>query len=111
VLYVVWSNNFGEFYKHVNSRIQYRTLIGALLDSNGTVITSDFVKANMFNNFYATIGVVDDGKISSCPSMELASVLDTVVFTETDITLTISKLKPNLSCGPDNLPPVYCSKK
>ena len=119
MLYVVWSNNLGEFYKHVNSRIQYRTLIGALpdsngtalLDSNGTVITSDFVKANMFNNFYATIGVVDDGKISSCPSMELASVLGTVVFTETDITLTISKLKPNLSCGPDNLPPVYCSKK
>jgi len=56
----------------------------------------------MFNNFYATTSVVDDGKISSCPSMELTSVLDTVVFTETDIVLAISKLKPNLSCGPDN---------
>jgi len=57
----------GKFYKHVNSRIQYQTPIGALLNSNGTVITSNSVKANMFNNFYATTSVVDDGKISSCP--------------------------------------------
>jgi len=34
----------------------------------------------MFNNFFATTGVVGDGKILSCPSMELTSVLDTVVF-------------------------------
>jgi len=103
-------NNLGEFYKHVNSRIQYRTPINALLNSNGTVITSESVKANMFNNFYATTGVVDDGKISSCRSMELTSVLDTVVFSETDIILAISKLKPNLSCGPDNLLPVLFKK-
>jgi len=82
-----------------------------LIPSPGIVITSDSVKANMFDNFYATTGVVDDGKISSFPSMELTSVLDTVVFTETDIILAISKLKlTSLSCGPDNLPPVLFKK-
>ena len=37
---------------------------------------------NMLNDFYATVGVVDDGKILSCTDMELSSVLDTVVFTK-----------------------------
>jgi len=46
------------------------------------VVTSDFIKANMFNNFYATTGVVHDGKILFCLNMESPNVLDTIVFTE-----------------------------
>lgn len=107
---VVNSKNLGEFYKYVNNRTKYRTPIGALINGDGVVVTSDPVKANMLNDFYATVGVVDDGKILSCTDMELSSVLDTVVFTKADIIRAISKLKPNLSCGPDNLPPLLFKK-
>ena len=79
---VICSNYLGAFYRHINSCIQYRTPICAYVNNNSMVVTSDFIKANMFNNFYATTGVVHDGKILFCLNMESPNVLDTIVFTE-----------------------------
>lgn len=104
--HIIRSNNLGLFYRHINNRIQYRTHIGALIDSTGVVATSDKVKANMFNNYYASVGVTDDGKIPSCSYITVTDVLETVSFTKSSIIFAINKLKPNLSSGPDNLPPL-----
>ena len=62
---VILSNNLGMFYKYVNNRISYRSTIGALIGENDrpTIVTSDSDKANMFNEYYASVGVVDDGII------------------------------------------------
>ena len=104
--HIIRSNNLGLFYRHINSRIQYRAPIGALIDSTGAVVTSDKIKANMFNNYYASVGVKDDGKIPSCTYNTVTDILETVSFTESSIIFAINKLKPNLSSGPDNLPPL-----
>jgi len=104
--HIIRSNNLGLFYRHINSRIQYLAPIGALIDSTGAVVTSDKIKANMFNNYYASVGVKDDGKkIPSCTYNTVTVILKTVSFTESSIIFAINKLKPNLSSGPDNLPP------
>ena len=60
----------------------------------------------MFNNYYASVGVKDDGKIPSCTYNTVTDILETVTFTESSIIFAINKLKPNLSSGPDNLPPL-----
>jgi len=59
----------------------------------------------MFNNYYASVGVKDDGKIPSCTYNTVTDILETVTFTESSIIFAINKLKPNLSSGPENLPP------
>jgi len=81
---IVHANNFGLFYKHINSRLQHRCPIGAFINHSGDVITSDEVKANIFNEYFATTGVVDDGKIPVCHPTVLKRTLETVIFTETD---------------------------
>ena len=40
----------------------------------------------------------------------VSSILETVRFTEGDIIAAINKLKPNLSSGPDRLPPMLFKK-
>ena len=77
-----------------------------MIGDNGEVVTSDVIKANMFNEHYATVGVIDDGNIYTCPHIELTSIVETVIFNEHDILVAANKLKPNLSTGPDGLPPL-----
>ena len=103
--HIIRSNNLGLFYRHINSRIQYRAPISALTGSTGIVVTSDRTKANTFNNYFASVGVKDDGKIPFCSFITVTDLLETVSFTESSIIFAINKLKPNLSSGPDNLPP------
>ena len=57
---VIESNNLGTFYKYVNMRISYRSGIGALTDNFGDVITDDVRKANMFNDYFESVGTVDN---------------------------------------------------
>jgi len=94
------------FYKYVNNRISYRSTIGALVDENDTIITSDSSKANMFNVYYASVGVVDDGIVPPCPDVAVKSTTENVRFDEVSVLPAIHKVKPNLSAGPDGLPPL-----
>jgi len=96
------------FYKHINSRIAYRKPIGTLVDDSGNAVTSDQSKATIFN--YATAGKTDNGLIPVYDTVSVNSILETISFTETDIIVAINKLKPNLSAGPDRLPPLFFKK-
>jgi len=107
---VIEANNIGLFYKHINSRIAYRKPIGTLVDDSGNAVTSDQSKATIFNNYYATAGKTDNGLIPVYDTVSVNSILETISFTETDVIVAINKLKPNLSAGPDRLPPLFFKK-
>jgi len=94
------------FYKYVNSCISYRSTIGALVDENDTIVTSDSDKANMFNVYYASVGVADDGIVPPCPNVAVKSTNENIRFDEVSVLAAIHKVKPNLSAGPDGLPPL-----
>ena len=63
----------------------------------------------MFNEYYASIGILDDINIPFCPIV-VSSILETVSFTETSVVSAFNKLKSNLSSGPDGLPPVLFTR-
>lgn len=107
---IIQANNIGTFYKYVNSRIGYRQAIGTLLDANGNSIVSDQDKAEMFNKYFASMGTNDNGYLPTCDRPTLGSTLESITFTEADIIAAIRKLKPNLSAGPDRLPPLLFKK-
>jgi len=62
----------------------------------------------MFNKYFGSVGIIDTGVYTKRSNTEPTSVLETVIFTERDVLLAIklNRLKPNLSCGPDGLPPL-----
>ena len=102
------SENLGAFYKYINKRTSYRPAIGALTDDGGNIKTDDHDKAELFSSYFSTVGVVDDGKILVGQSLcsFCASSIETVEFDKRSIASAIGKLKPNLSSGPDRLPPL-----
>ena len=68
------------FYKYVNNRISHRSTIGALIGENDTIVTSDSDKAYMFNAYYASVGVVDDGIVVPCTNVAVKSTIESIRF-------------------------------
>ena len=60
----------------------------------------------MFNEYFGSVCTRDNGAQPKCSITEPTSVLETVTFTQRDVLFAINKLKPNLSGGPDGLPPL-----
>jgi len=81
-------------------------VIGVIIDKNGSPITDSQQKANAFNVFFASVGVIDNNVVPHCENITLCSVLDSIIINETDVIRSIDKLRSNSSCGPDSLPPV-----
>jgi len=106
-LRVIDANNLGTFYKYVNKRISYRSGVGALTDSAGSTIVDDSGKANLFNEYFASVGTIDNDVLPPCPCVVSKGVsLKTVEFNVSNVMLAMNKLKSNLSSGPDGLPPL-----
>jgi len=104
---VIESNDVGAFYKHVNKRLTYRREIGALVDNDGNIVSSDSEKTSLLNSYFASVGVIDDGLIPCCDGMNAECILDTVEFSASNVMTALGKLKGNLSSGPDGLPPLF----
>jgi len=107
---IINADNLGAFYRHVNRRIRHCGSIGPLIDSSNNAVTSDTAIADMFNKHFASVGVIDNGILPSDTALNCTDVLDSVFFADLDVLSAISKLKPNLSAGPDNLPPLLFKK-
>jgi len=104
---VVESNNLGTFYRYINKRMNHRNPIAALADSMGSLVVSDSDKANLFNQYFSSVSVVDNGIMPNHISLlDTPVVLDSVIFTNSGVCKAINKLKSNLSSGPDGLPPL-----
>ena len=105
---VVKSNNLGDSYRFVNKRLSYMSPVGCLINDKGDIITSDEVKANMFNIYYASLSVQHNGRRprpTGC-SLAVQKPVETVVFNESSVIAAINKLKANLPAGPDGSPPI-----
>ena len=103
---IIESNNIGTFFKFVNKRLKYRNAIGALVDDGGNTVTNDDEKATLFNEYFGSVGVVDDGVIPVCTFMPSHDdcVLEMVEFNALNVLAAMNRLKSNLSSGPDSLP-------
>ena len=109
---IIQANNLGAFYKHVNQqRLRHRDSIAALVDDSGFVVTAIDKKADMFNKYFASVGTLDNGNSVQVLQVPPSNTLESIVFDECSILLAIRKLKPNLSSGPDGLPPPLLFKQ
>ena len=70
------------------------------------IVTTDENKANTLNEYFASVGVADNGSIPTLMQCEPRHLLETVVFDEYNVSRAVLKLKANLCAGPDGLPPL-----
>jgi len=80
--------------------------LGALISTDAATVV-DEEKATLFDNYFALVGVADDNVIPVCDMvLNSDNAIDTIEFTTANVEAALSKLKSNLSSGPDGLPPV-----
>jgi len=73
-----------------------------LHNSAGHLITDDANKADLLNNYYVSVGTIDNGVLPTSVSIRRGThKLEQIIFTETYVAAAIHKLKRNLSSGPD----------
>ena len=72
--------------------------------------TKNIDKANAFNKYFASVGVVDDGVTPHVDTVFFDTVFDSISISDYDVFNSIRKLKCKLSSGPDNIPPMLIKK-
>ena len=60
---IIVANNLGAFYRFINKRIANRSNIGPIINANGQILTDSTAKANVFNAYFSSVGIADNGNI------------------------------------------------
>ena len=85
--------------------------VGALRDNDNKLVVDDKQKADLLNNFFASIGSEDDGNDIALDREVPDNVcLESVSFSPQVISKAIRKIKPKTSSGPDGFPPILVKK-
>jgi hypothetical protein len=107
---IIDSNDLGSFYKYINGRIGGRPSIGAIHDVN-KIIDTDKEKANVFNSYFSSVGIADNGLLPLIEKNHSQSEMEAITITEMDVFMSIKKLKNKFTCGPDGLPPIFFKQR
>ena len=83
------------FYKFVNRRISNRSKITTIKDPSGNDVTDDTDIANVFNDYFASVGTESNHNIPPLINCNVPQLSDIHVHVQ-DVETAITKLKNNL---------------
>ena len=105
------ANNLGRFFKYVNRKLSRKSGIGILKDDRGNLVSDPLNQATMFNNFFASKFVNDDGFSPDIKLRTPAGVgISNITFVPGVVLKKLNQLKSNSAGGPDSLPPEFLKK-
>ena len=109
-LALVRKNNLGSFFNFVNSRLRSNVAPVDLQMSDGSIITDSSMKADAFNDFFASVFTRDNGDCPDVSNRAPNSSLDAISFTPHTVRSVLLKLKPTTSAGYDGIPNLFLKK-
>ena len=107
---IIEADSLGQFYRFINKLISNKSSIAAIVGDCGDLFTETIDKANAFNKYFPSVGVVDDGVTPYVDIVFFDTVLDSISISDSDVFNSIRKLKRKLSSGPDGIPPMLIKK-
>ena len=93
------------FWNYVGKNQKTITTIGNILDKDDKKVENDETKANVFNEYFASVFKISINTSTSFIKRNYQSTLDDMEITEDDVLKAISEINPNKSIGPDNIHP------
>ena len=110
---IIDSNDTGAFYKFVNSKSSCRSGVGTLLGEGGELVTDDKEKADLLNNYFASVCCVDDGSTPHAESyVSNDDNISSISFTEANVFKAARRIKTKskFAGDPDGYPIVLLHK-
>src|SRR5437870_3536539 len=104
---ILSANDLGKFYRYINSKLSCKSGIAPLTTSTGNYVFDNHRKANLLNDYFASVGVEDNGTIPNLQPVDINNALSSVNFTPNRLFNIMRKLKNSLASGPDGFPPMF----
>jgi len=99
---LIESGDVGSFYRYVNKKLSSRSGVGCLKLADGSITNDPRIKADLLNNYFASVFTVDDGSCHKLPCRVASGEhLSSVLFTESKVLKKFRKIKPGTAPGPD----------
>ena len=70
----------GKFYCYINSKLSCKSGIAPLLDNNGKFVFDNIEKANLLNNYFASVGTVDNNVVTECSKIYTGDKISKITF-------------------------------
>ena len=100
---ILVNGSIKKFFNYARSRMHPSYRMGPLKRPDGKTAINDTERADLFNNFFHSIFVPDDGNTPSFrPRTDKA--MPTSIFSVTDIRKSLTASSTSISCGPDGIP-------
>ena len=96
-----------SFWNYIKSQTKQNTEIPNLQNSNGEITSNNEEKAEVLNNYFASV-FKDDGNLESTPHLQpkkYEHTLDQIICYEDEVLKKLKSLKVDKSPGPDGLHP------
>jgi hypothetical protein len=108
---VLRSTDLGKFYRFVNSKLSSKSGVAPLKYDHGGFAFSSIEKAELLNNYFASICTIDNNVLPIMKhNMPADNLLELIDFNEHDIHTILMKLKSSFASGPDGIPPIFYKK-
>jgi hypothetical protein len=107
---LVDNGNIEAFYRYANNKFSFKSSIGALKNSNGTITNDPTTKAELLQNVFSNEFTCNNGNIPPSNTFKVESHLNNITFSPLLVQRIIKKLKIKTKGGPDGIPPIFLKK-
>ena len=87
-----------------------KEIIPNLVTKTGKLVSNCKDKADLFNDFFASVFTVDNGSVPIFPEKACKSFCENIVTTPAKVRQFLKNTAPKLSAGPDNIPSIMVKK-
>ena len=108
---IVKSKNKNYLYKYLNKKLKHKNVIPPLKSKDGTLHTDSLSKANLLNQTFKDVFIVEDEK--ELPTINQTKFISEMPFNEIsidDVKWAIKNLKNSVSRTPDQIPSIFLKR-
>lgn len=99
--------NYKSFWSYMNSKTKIRAGISDLKDENGVLKSSSIDKANILNNFFASVFTHEGTSEIPIIPLKLLQTVNSISVKKQKVEKLLCGLNPSKSCGPDECHPRF----
>lgn len=108
---VVDDGSRSSFYNYVNKQLHVKSSFFRLMDNSGLIVTDHKTVCDLFNNYFASVHIPDDGNIPTFSGVSINSTMcSSISFDPADICQLSKRLKSSCSLGVDGIPAIVYKK-
>ncbi len=107
---ILESGDLSRFWNFVRTRLTVKSSAPLLLDSHGKIVVSAKERANLFNQYFVSVFVQDNGNQPVWLFPQIFETISFIDFPPELVYVYLTNLPSKTSAGPDGIPPLFLKR-